>query len=236
MAWAFVTGASTKTKTVTKNVTAGNLLVCGFACGDGTTTPTISDGVNSWTAVTASPTKDVTNAASVSMWWAIAATTASITITITAAPTTFNGTWVGEWSGNAAASLADGSAGAANIAGSLATDGQRTGSFTPAVNGDLIVSFAVNDGTSETTNHYNAGTNFTERTTCAQDPAGLNETTYSVEECVQATAGAINPPWTELHSDATVGIGAAFKVLAAAAAKLPRGSFSGQAVKRAATY
>jgi hypothetical protein len=36
MPFAFVDAASTKTKTVTKSVTAGNLLVCCFACGDGT--------------------------------------------------------------------------------------------------------------------------------------------------------------------------------------------------------
>src|SRR5258706_15609516 len=115
MAWAFVDAAATSTKTVTKSVTTGNLLVCGFACGDGTSTPTISDGINSWTAVGASPIKDTTNAAGVSLWWAVAATTTSITITITATATTFNGTWVAEYSGNAGASLDAGSAGLVKI-------------------------------------------------------------------------------------------------------------------------
>src|SRR5258706_13702364 len=115
MIWAFVGAAATNTKTVTKSVTAGNLLLCGFACGDGTSTPTISDGVNVWTPVGASPIKDTTNAAGVSLWWAVAATTGSITITITATATTFNGTWLAEYSGNAGASLDAGSGGFSNI-------------------------------------------------------------------------------------------------------------------------
>src|SRR5260221_13912314 len=131
MAWTFVDAAATSTKTVTKSVTTGNLLICGFACGDGTSTPTISDGVNSWTAVGSSPIKDTTNNAGVSMWWAVAATTASIIITITATPTTFNGTWIAEYSGNAAASLDAGSAGLTNIAGSTSADAMKTGAFTP---------------------------------------------------------------------------------------------------------
>jgi len=218
MAWAFVSGAATSTKTVTKSVTAGNLIVCGFACGDGTSTPTISDGVNSWTPVGASPIKDTTNAAGVSMWWAVAATTGSITITITATPTTFNGTWVGEWSGNAAASLDAGSAGLANITGSTATNGMATGAFTPSVDGCLIVSFINDDRNPATSTQYTAGTSpvaFTKRTTVSADPAGASDTTYAVEDAVQTTAASINPTWTEAVADTAVAIGAAFKPLVA---------------------
>lgn len=214
MAWAFITGAATSTKTVTKSVTAGNLLVCGFAGSDGTTTPTISDGVNTWTAVTASPVLDATNAASVSMWSAVAATTASITITITYTPTTFNGTWLGEWSGNAASGVNAGSTGAANIAGSTTADAMKTGAFTPSVDNCLIVSFINDDGTTATVTQYTAGTSpvvFTKRATASVDPAGGADTTYAVEDAVQGTAASINPSWTETKIDAAVGIGAAFK-------------------------
>lgn len=220
MAWAFVTAAATSTKTVTKSVTAGNLLVCGFAGSDGTTTPTISDGVNSWTPVSASPVFDTTNAASVSMWSAVAATSASITITITYTPTTFNGTWLGEWSGNAAASVNAGSAGAANITGSLSADAMKTGAFTPSVDNCLIVSFINDDGTTATATQYTAGTNpvvFTKRTTASVDPAGGADTTYAVEDAVQGVAASINPSWTEAKIDAAVGIGAAFKPATGAA-------------------
>lgn len=214
MAWVFVSAAATKTKTVTKSVTAGNLLVCGFACGDGTTTPTISDGVNVWTPVGASPIKDVTNAAGVAMWWAIAATTASIVIAITAAPTTFNGTWIAEYSGNAASALDAGSAGAANIAGSIVADAMKTGAFTPSADGCLVVSFINDDGNTRLATQYTAGSNpvvFSKRATASVDPAGGIDTTYAVEDAVQVTAASINPTWTEAVADAAVGIAAAFK-------------------------
>lgn len=213
MAWAFVSGAATKTKTVTKSVTTGNLLICGFVGGDGTTTPTISDGVNTWTAASASPIKDATNGNTVAMWWAVAATTASITITITDTPTTFNGTCVAEYSGNAASSLGDGSAGTANIAGSTATDGQATGSFSTAVDGDLIVSFMADDGNSPVVTQFTAGTGYTKRTTCSQDPGGATDMTYALEDLVQSTHGSINPTWTCASSQKSVGLSAAFKVL-----------------------
>lgn len=215
MAWAFVTGAATKTKTVTKSVTAGNLLVCCFVGGDGTTTPTISDGVNTWTAATASPIKDATNNNTSAMWWAVAATSVSITITITDTPATFNGTAVGEWSGNAASALGDGSAGTANIAGSTATDGQLTGSFSTAADGDLIVSFMVDDGNSPVVTQYTAGTGYTKRTTCSVDPGGANDMTYAVEDQVQSAHGSINPSWTAASSQAAIGLSAAFKVASA---------------------
>src|SRR5258706_9478328 len=141
MAWAFVDAAATSTKTVTKSVTTGNLLVCGFACGDGTSTPTISDGINSWTAVGASPIKDTTNAAGVSLWWAVAATTTSITITITATATTFNGTWVAEYSGNAGASLDAGSAGLSHIARGTCAGAMKKGGVHPTVGRGLSLSF-----------------------------------------------------------------------------------------------
>ncbi len=214
MAWAFVDAAATSTKTVTKSVTTGNLLVCGFACGDGTSTPTISDGINSWTAVGASPIKDTTNAAGVSLWWAVAATTTSITITITATATTFNGTWVAEYSGNAGASLDAGSAGLANIAGSTGADAMKTGAFTPSVDGCLIISFINDDNNARSSTQYTAGTNpvvFTKRATASKDPAGASDTTYAVEDAVQVTAASINPSWTEAVADVAVGIGAAFK-------------------------
>src|SRR5260221_78492 len=209
MAWAFVSAASTSTKTVTKSVTAGNLIVCGFACGDGTTTPTISDGVNSWTAVGASPVKDTTNAASVSLRWAVAATTASITITITATPTTFNGTWVAEYSGNASASLDAGSAGTANIAGNTGADAMKTGAFTPSVDGCLIVSFINNDARAETVLCYTAGTNpvvFTGRGTASKDPAEASDTSYHVEDAVQVTAPSTNRAWSEPDNSLPVAI------------------------------
>lgn len=227
MAWAFVTGAANSTKTVTKNVTAGNLLVCGFAGSDGTTTPTISDGVNTWTPVSASPVFDTTNAASVSMWSAVAATTGSITITITFAPATFNGTWLGEWSGNAASGVNAGSAGAANIPGSLTAEAMKTGAFTPTADNCLIISFINDDGTTATTTQYTAGASpvvFTKRTTLSVDPAGASDTTYAVEDAVQGAAASINPSWTEAKIDAAVGIGAAFNPATAVAASANLGT------------
>lgn len=218
MAWAFVTGAASANKTVTKSVTSNNLLVCGFACGDGTSTPTISDGVNSWTLVGASPVKDATNAASVSMWWAIAATTASITITITATPTSFNGTAIAEYSGNAAASLDAGSAGTANIPGNTGVNAMLTGAFTPSSDGCLIVSLINDDGGANGSVQYTAGTTpitFTKRTTCSIDPG--SETTYAMEDGTQVTAASINPSWTEALAHTAVAISAAFKPTSGAA-------------------
>lgn len=214
MAWAFITAAATSTKTVTKSVTAGNLLVCGFAGGDGTTTPTISDGVNTWTAVTASPVLDTVGAASVSMWSAVAATTASITITITYTPTTFNGTWLGEWSGNASSSVNAGSAGTPNLNAGTGADAQKSGAFVPSVDNCLIVSFINDDGNTETSTQFTAGTNpvvFTKRATASIDPGGTSDTTYATEDAVQGTAASINPSWTQAFADRAVAIGAAFK-------------------------
>lgn len=208
--WLFVSATATSTKTATKSVTAGNLLVVCYADGDGTSTPTISDGVNSWTAVGASPIKDATNATSASMWWAVAATTASITVTITATPTTFNGTSLSEYSGNAASSLDAGSAGAL-ITGSTSVDGMKTGAFTPSVNGCLIISFILDATTFRTVLLYTAGSGFTKQGTASKDPAGTSETTYAVEDLVQLKAVSINPSWTEATADAGVGLSAAFK-------------------------
>jgi hypothetical protein len=212
--WGFVSAASSKTKTVSLAVTAGMFLAVGFLCGDGTSTPTISDGVNTWTAVAASPVKDTTNGNSVSMWSAVAATTATITVTITAAATTFNGTWIQQWSGSASSSLNAGSAGTANIAGSVALNGISTGSFTPSVNGCLILTFIVDAGNTDTTRHFNAGTSpivWNKEDTSSQDPAGATDGTYAVADFVQGTAAAINPTWTELVSSASLAISAAFK-------------------------
>lgn len=205
--------ASTKTKTVTKSVIAGNLLIVGFAGGDGTNTPTISDGVNSWTLCTGSPTKDATNGASATLWWAIAATSASITVTITFAAGTFNGTTLIEFS-NVSATPADSGAGAANIAGSTSTDAMKTGSFTTTGDGDLVVTLINDDGNTHTTTQYNAGTGWTKVALASQDPAGASDTTYAFAYQIQSVHGAINPQWTELAADSAVGVGAAFKASA----------------------
>lgn len=231
MAWSYLSGTASANKTGTQSVVAGHLLVVAFACGDGTSSPTISDGVNTWTQVTGSPQKDAGNGAGVAMWSAIAATTASITVTVTATATTFNGTDIAEYSGNAAASVNDGGIGA-NIAGSTATDGQKTGSFTPAVNGDLVVSFINDDQASDTSTLWTAGTGYSKR--ACKDPGGTSETTYAYEDIVQVTAAAINPSWTAAVSHSAVGIGAAFK---AGPTSIPNKQvIVRQAVNRVSTY
>jgi hypothetical protein len=211
--WQFVSAASSKTKTVTKNVTAGSLLTVGFVCGDSTSTPTISDGINTWLPVSVSPVKDTTNGNSVSMWSTVAKTTGSITVTITAAPTTFNGTWIKEWTGNAPSNVNAGSAGTANIAGTLVKNGIQTGAFTPSVPGCLIETFIVDAGNVDTARQFNAGTSpsvFTKEDTASQDPAGATDATYAVADFVQGAAVSINPTWTQANSRASLGISAAF--------------------------
>ena len=85
MAWSFVGGATNTAEgafpqTVTKSVTTGNLLLVGVSSTVGVGEAlSISDGVNTWTAISG-------NIAGIgtSRWWvAVAATTASITVTAT---------------------------------------------------------------------------------------------------------------------------------------------------------
>jgi hypothetical protein len=215
-AWAFVTAAATSTKTATKSVTAGNLLVVSFAQGDGISTPTISDGVNSWTQLSASPVLDVTNSAAVAMWYAVAATTASITVTITSGALAFNGTSLAEYSNDAGtipASAEDTSKGLANITGSTSANAMTTGTMTTSTNGCLIVGFINDDGNVDGSLQYTAGTvtlSYTKRATASIDP-GFPETTYAVEDGVQTSAGSIEAAWTEAVSHVAVAIQAAFK-------------------------
>lgn len=218
-AWAFVSGAvclqtnPTTKKQVTKAVTAGNLIIIAFANGDATSPSAISDGgVNTYTACAGSPTNDGTNAAGVAMWWAIAATSATITTTVTANATTFIGTSMAEYSGNASSTPNDGGAGTANITGSTTTDAMKSGSFSPATDGVLVVSTIVDDGASPTVTQFTAGTGFTKRTTASRDPNGAGESTFAVEDIVQSSHAAINPSWTEAAADKAVAMACAFKV------------------------
>jgi hypothetical protein len=215
MAWAFVSGAATQTATVTKNVTAGDLIVVFHTFGDATSAPTISDtDTNAWTQGAAQPVRDGTNGQSSVSWWAIAKTTLSITITIAASAGIFMGTAIAEYSGNAAAAVGDGS-NSALIAASTAANGQATGSVTTTQNGDLIVSFITDSGAVATVAQFTAGTGFTKRPTASFDPGSGAGITYAVEDSVQAALGAINPTWTATALDAALGITMAFKAAAA---------------------
>jgi hypothetical protein len=226
MPWAFVSATAngiSNQQTITKSVTAGNLVVMIVTMENGTDTPTISDGVNTWNQVTASPLKDATNGAGMAMWWAVAATTASITVTVSnrASAVGYGLNSLAEWSGNAASSLADGSAGAANIAASTATDGQASGSFATGTAGDLIVAaiIDVQAAVADSLPQYTAGTGFTRRDTASLDTGSLgNGQAFAVEESVQANAGTINPTFTARLSHKAIALAAAFKVAGGAGA------------------
>lgn len=216
MAWGTPVGASTLTKTCNKAVTTGELVIVFFACGDGTSTPTISDSSgHTWTALSASPKKDVSNGASASGWFTVATVTATITVTIAdVSAGGFNGTSVTTVTGQAASSIENASNGG-TIAGSSSSNGMTTGSVTTTADGCLIFSFIVDDGSTRTSNQYTAGTSpnaFTELSGASQDPGGASDATYAVEYFTQTSAGAINPTWTQGNTDTAVGLTAAFKV------------------------
>lgn len=232
MAWAFVDGAATSTTSVTKAVTAGDLLVVVHTFGDVVLTPTISDtGANVWTQGAAQPIRDTLNSQSGVSWWAIAAATVSITVTIAATAGVNLGTAIAEYSGNAAAPITDGS-NTALIAGSAAVNGDATGSVTTTVNGDLVVSFIVDTAVLVSVTQFTAGTGFTKRPTVSIDPGGVNPT-FALEDSVQAVAGAINPTWTATTADAGLGITMTFKVAAVViAGRVKPGIVKLQAINR----
>lgn len=211
------TAASGTSIAVTRSVTAGNLLIAwGGGSGGGGDTPTISDTVNSWTQITTSPLNDGVANNTLAWWWAIAATTASITVTISnfTSGGVGLGAFVEEWSGQAS-SPADGGNKKTNTAGTTATDGETTGSVTTTSNGDLVISVIYNNNNIRTVDWQTAGTGFTEQAT-NNDPGGASNITWSVETQIQTSAGAINPSWTAASTDTYIGMTAAFKVPAAA--------------------
>jgi hypothetical protein len=228
-AWAFISAAqangttggnacNSATCSVTKSVTAGNLLIVGGIIGDGTSNPTLADGVNSWTQI-GSTIHDTTNAESGKWQWAIAATTASITVSGTTFPNNpFNGLFIAEYRGNASSSPTDGQTGQ-NPAGSTATNGDTSGTFTTAANGDLVVGFIINQGapTSAWATQGSTSESFTKRATASNDPGGTNSETWAVEDGVQTTASAsTQAAWTAATTDTYIAFGAAFKVAGAA--------------------
>jgi hypothetical protein len=199
--WSFVTGNVSATAAVTKSVTSGNLLVVGYATGgSGSANPIISDGVNSWTQVATCPMHDSTNGSTMSIWWAVAATSASITAIISSGGGSFDCTWIAEYSYPGATFGADGGNNVANAAGSGTADALHTGSVTTNLDGDLIVSFILDAINTPSTLQFTAGTSpnvFTGRPSVSQDPGGGSAITCHVEDFVQTTAGSINPSWSE---------------------------------------
>jgi hypothetical protein len=221
MPWSFVGAVKDPDETsTTKAVTTGNLLIVGFEDQTSGDTLTISDGVNTWTRIGTQlndtvPQQDY----SMTWWWAVAATTATITATISGQGGGHHGLWIAEYSHSSGAIPADSLVasngnGAANGlgSGSTATDGDTSGAATPGFDGCLIVGwiFDSQEGSGTGTSHFAAGTSFTERATASNDSVEFQQI-WSVEDREQTTSASAAATWTCVNTDSYAALVGFFK-------------------------
>jgi hypothetical protein len=233
MPWSFVSAFIEPDSTsVSKAVTAGNLLVVGFVDQTPSDILAISDGVNTWTRI-GTQLNDTVSVVDYSMtwWWAKAATTATITATITGQGGGHHGLWLSEHSHSAGAigagalvaATQDGThnGGGAGHGGSTATDGDTSGAATPGVNGCLILGwlFETDAGSGSDTPMFNAGTSFTKRTTASNDSVNF-EFVWAVEDREQATSASAAATWTGLVDNSYAAMVGFFQPPAAGSASL----------------
>jgi hypothetical protein len=211
VAWNFVGGGvSANSASITRSVTAGNLIIVGYADGTENLTLTISDGVNTWTRI-GSQLNDLSNHNSLTWWWASAATTASITVTISGVGGASNNIWIGEWhsnTGNVPANSLEAATQHGQFptgSGSAATNGDTSNQATSTSNGDLAVGWIFDTETSGTGSaFYTAGT--TDLTYTARAASSNNtvagQSAWAVEDATQTSAGANGANWTRGATDA----------------------------------
>jgi hypothetical protein len=181
---------------------AGNCIVVGIQSGTSVSgAPTVADDKTN--TYTLGP--DIVGGQRVTLRYAlnVAAGTQKITVSYTGASPAFDQVVITEWMNVATASAADGS----NKHATGNTSPATTGSFTTAVDGDLIISFFCDETTGPPTaiTGYTAGTGMTLIT--ANNVVGS-----AMQYGIQTTHGAINPSITFAGgSDSMVGVGLALK-------------------------
>jgi hypothetical protein len=223
-AWSFI-GCTDggNVHSMSRSVTAGNLLTTLYINGASGDVPTAADGgVNTWTKI-GTTMADTGFNNSLSWWWTSAATTASITVTISSITGADEGMAICEWHSSVA-----------NVpANSLETNNQREQNpgvsgadnttsnsvSAPGSNGDIMLSWSVNVQTGA--NVETAGTGFTNRFT------GTGGNVLRLEEFIQGAAAAKTATWTNSGTNATGTFAAFFKEAATGATLAPQRSLTG---------
>lgn len=220
MPWSRVTAATDYDSTsVAKAVTAGNLVIVGIADQTSGDTLAISDGVNTWARIGAQLQDTVSNMDfSMTWWWCVAATTATITATITGLGGGHHSPWIAEWSHSGGAIAADalvassGNKAAADNGGSVATDGDTSGAAIPGFDGSLIVGYIIEcqDGTGDGTSKFAPGTSFTEWAAASLDSLAFTMV-HAVEDREQATSASAAATFTCVNTNSYAALAAFFK-------------------------
>lgn len=195
---AAASGTSTSATTTAVNTTGSTLFVVG-ATYDTTAVPTISDSAsNTWNALT--PT-NTSSAGAVLNWCANPTTSSSHTFTASGAGT-FPALFMLAFSGTTTATPFDVENGS-----TTATTTLQPGSITPAVNGEVLVTFFGFNGAGVP---VSIDSSYIQADSAIDFGSGVH---YggAMAYLIQTTAGASNPTWTRTNSATNAGRIAAFK-------------------------
>jgi hypothetical protein len=202
VAWSFVSAAVTaadSTATVTKSVTAGNLLYVYAESGVAGDTLTIGDtDGNTWLKC-GTDISDAGHNNELARWVAKAKTTTSITVTISGA-SAMEGLALAEYASSVGvpADPRDVSNQTSNsVSAGTGTDGVVAPAATPTAAGELQICVVANTvgANIDTVPDFNAGTGFTRRATASRDvTAGQNVT--ELEDKLSAGSGSQTATWT----------------------------------------
>jgi hypothetical protein len=202
------------------SVTAGNLLIVGILDQVASSTITLSDGVNTWTRIGTALTGSGPPVMAFTATWfyAIAATTTSITPAFTGLGGGHHGPWGAQYSHSGGTVPADTLVAATQTgqlpddSGSTATDGDTSGAATPGFDGCLIVGWIGNvqnqGGTGAST--FAPGTSFTERAASSDDSTTF-EMIWAVEDREQTTSASAAATWTATTTNSYAAFVAFFK-------------------------
>lgn len=204
-------------KTVTRSVTAGDLLIVGAWTG----TPSDSFTIDSGFTQIGSQCNDAGLNNSAIWWYRSAASTGSLTVTTTSSGTS-EGIFMCEWSSTAGAVPSAALEASAQTAtpgtGTTVANATTSGSAgPPASNGDLLVSMVGDVVAGATT--YTAGSSPNAFT--REFVASLDTITANIEDFTQSTAAAAAGTWTSPNTNAYCAFVGFFKEAGAGGATLP---------------
>jgi hypothetical protein len=208
MAWTQQTAGTVRTANLSLAVTAGDLIVIAHAFDDNSSTPTISDGVNTWTRIGSVQRSSGADLVDATWWWAIAATTATLAIAIAATAATYDTFGATYRNGTLPANPLSGSAQQYETPGVTGANNDTSTNLSVApVLGDLVLAIIVDTG-STGTNIFSAGTGYT--LVAAAGKQNGSADTHAWEHDLNSAAGARAGTFTATVTDNVIVMAAKF--------------------------
>lgn len=212
------------------NVTAGNAIIAAGTWAYNTTRTALSGDVTdagSDTFTVLTQVNDTVNTQILALYYTPSSTGGFKNVTLNSAGMAgvfgvgFDGIVVLEVSGLGATSSDTGNTHDAHAGGSLATNGDTAGSFTPTANGDLIIAVFDSESGGSLASTWSAGTSPVAYTIPTNGQFNSAGQVIAIEYAVQTTAVAVNPTITYSATDGYIAIGWSFKAPAGAAVWIP---------------